>query len=153
MSLDLLFRANHGFTSKLIEYFGGGGYSHVDIVWPDGRLFGARTDFPVNGKSGVQFRAANYETPPRSTLISISASLGEQARGLEWAKSQEGLPYDRLAIVAFGTGRNWRTEDAWFCSELAVRFLEVALNFKLPISPNKITPGTCACIAGALAKT
>lgn len=152
MSLDLLFRANRGFTSWAIEYFGGGEYSHVDIIWPDGRLFGARSDVIGGVPAGVQFRPADYEIAPKTTRISVLCTLAQEQRGLAWAKSQEGLPYDKLAIVAFGTGRDWRTENAWFCSELATRFLEVALGFDLPISPNKITPGTCACIAGALSR-
>jgi uncharacterized protein YycO len=152
MSLSLLFRANRGFSSWAIEFFGAGGYSHVDIIWPDGRLFGARTDHPVNGKTGVQFRPADYEIAPKTTRISVPCTLAQEQMGLEWAKQQEGLPYDRLAIIAFGTGRDWRTEDAWFCSELATRFLEIALGFELPIPISKITPGTCACIAGALSK-
>ena len=152
MSLNLLFRANTGLSSDAIELFGGGVYSHVDIVWPDGRLFGARSDVIGNVPAGVQFRPANYMSSPLLTPISIPCTPGEALKGLTWAKSQEGLPYDKLAILAFGIGRNWRTENAWFCSELVSRMLEIALDFTLPLLVNKITPGTCACIAGALCR-
>jgi uncharacterized protein YycO len=153
MSLNLLFRANTGLSSDAIELFGGGIYSHVDIVWPDGRLYGARSDVIGGVPSGVQFRPANYMVSPLVTPISIPCSPGEEAKGLAWALTQKGKPYDKLGIVAFGLGRNWRTEGAWWCSELVARMLEIAFNFECVISMNKVTPGGAAIMACSLAAT
>jgi hypothetical protein len=154
--LELQYVANDALSSRAIELFGGGSYSHVDIVWPDGRLFGARSDIitvgPMAYPAGVQFRPPGYEKWRKVTRIQIPCSLAQKQRGLQWARAQEGQPYDKLAIIAFGFGRNWRTENAWFCSELATRMLEIAFDFELVLTPNKITPGTSACVAGALAR-
>jgi len=153
MSLNLLFRSSHALSSEAIEIFDASIYSHVDIVWPDGRLFGARSDVIGGVPAGVQFRPANYDPTSVTKLITVPCEPGKAAKGMSWALSQKGLPYDPLAIVAFGLGRNWRTENAWFCSELATRMLEVAFAYELPIIMSKITPGTCACVAGSLGRT
>ena len=151
--LELQYVANDGLSSRAIELFGGGGYSHVDIVWPDGRLFGARSDLITSGAltypRGVQFRPTAYEKWRRVTRVQIPCTLAQKQRGLEWAMKQEGLPYDRLAILAFAFGRNWRTEDAWICSEMVHRFIEIAFGFETVILANKVTPGTSCAVASA----
>ncbi|HEX5461871.1 MAG TPA: hypothetical protein VFX20_18045 [Steroidobacteraceae bacterium] len=143
--------------SRLIGFFGGGFFSHVDIVWPDGRLFGARSDHirrmadrtRCDLKPGVRFRPQGYERWSRVVRIRVPCSTEQKRRAMAWALEQEYKPYDKLAIVAFAIDRSWRTEGAWFCSELATRYLEVAFDFTLPLTPNKIPPGTFACTAGA----
>lgn len=153
--LELQYVAAPGLESEAIELFGGI-YSHVDIVWPDGRLYGARSNVitvaGVKYPAGVQFRPPGYEKWDKVTRIQIPCTLEQKTRGLEWALTQKGLPYDKLAIVAFGFGRNWRTEDAWFCSEFATRYEEISFDIELPLTPNKITPGASACISGALSQ-
>lgn len=142
-----------GLGSAAIGYFSGSLYSHVDIVWPDGRLFGARSDeHVVNGAlypKGVQFRPQGYERWSKITRISVPCTNEEKQRGLAWALKQEGDPYDWRAIVAFAVDRDWRQEGQWFCSEFATRFLEVAQDFEVLITDNKIPPGTFGCIASA----
>ena len=57
-------------------------------------------------------------------------------RALEWALQQEGLPYDKRAILGFASGRDWRTEDAWFCSEARQPGnVEVAFGFHAGAAP------------------
>lgn len=150
--------AANALSSRAIEYFGGGGLSHVDIVWPGGRLFGARSEWiTVRGLDyppGVQFRPPDYlkysgETFSRIVRIYVPCTLEERARGLTWLLKQENARYDKRAILGFATGRDWRTEGEWFCSELATRYLEVAQDFTVASTTNKIPPGTFACIATA----
>lgn len=142
-----------GLGSRAIGYFSGSYYSHVDIVWPDGRLYGARSDtHEVAGvlyPAGVQFRPQGYERWSKVTRLAVPCTPAQKQRGLDWALKQERDPYDWFAIVAFAIDRDWRTEGAWFCSELATRYLEVAQDFELLITPNKIPPGTFGCIASA----
>jgi hypothetical protein len=68
-----------------------------------------------------------------------------------FAMAQVGKPYDNTAIEAFVFGRDWRQDDAWFCSELAAACLEQANAFshKLATPVNKIDP----CMLFALAST
>jgi hypothetical protein len=146
-----------GWSSSLILLAGGGtialGFSHVDIVLPDGSLFGARTDFPVNGKVGVQRRPAGYgaATWIRRELFELAATPEQEKRGYDFLLAQEGKPYDQLAIVAFFTDRDWRDDDAWFCDELYLRFLEVAgVCPPLYLPANRMNPTGAANIASAL---
>jgi hypothetical protein len=143
--------------SNLIGYFGGGDFSHVDIVWPDGRLLGARSDHirrmanrtRCNLPRGVQFRPDGYERWSRVVRVRVPCTVPEKARAMAWALKQEGKPYDVLAILAFAIGRDWRTEGEWFCSEFATRYIEIAQGFELPLMPNKVTPGTLGCVAAS----
>lgn len=150
-SLQFQLVAGAGISSRAIGYFGGGFYSHVDIVWPDGRLFGARSDvIKVNGltyPAGAQFRPQNYEVWRARTRIDIPCTFMQRNRALEWALHQEGKPYDKRAILGFASGRDWRTEGEWFCSEMASRYIEVGFRFKLALTDSKINPGTFACVA------
>ena len=146
-----------GWSSTLILLAGGGttalGFSHVDIVLPSGELFGARTDFPVNGKTGVQRRQPGYgdATWIRRETFELKATPAQEKRGYDFLLAQEGKPYDELAIAAFFTDRDWREDDAWFCDELYLRFLEVAgVCPPLYLPANRVNPTGAANIASAL---
>lgn len=140
-----------GLSSRAIGWFGGGFYTHVDIVWPDGRLFGARSEtMVVNGLTydeGVQFRPQGYAKWCKVTRIDVPCNLNQRNRALEWALRQEWKHYDRRAILGLAVGRDWRDENQWFCSELASRYLEVAFDFRLALHPNKVNPGGFAIAA------
>jgi len=151
------FVQNAAASSRLIEWFGGGGFSHVDAVLPNGALLGARSDAIGGQDPGVRIRPPGYEAWPR-LIIMRKEVPASQARAWErFLAAQVGAPYDKRGIWDFVTGgnltdsgRDWRDPSAWFCSELWVRSLEVAGVIPLlPLSPNRITPGTAACIAGA----
>lgn len=157
MSLNAQFVLARGFTSTLILLAGAGtqslGFSHVDIILPDGTLFGARTDYPINGKTGVQRRPPGYGAKDwiRRVVFSLPATPDQERKGYDFLLAQEGKPYDKLAILAFFTDRDWRDENAWFCDELYLRFLETAgacPSLYLPAS--RINPTGAANIASAL---
>lgn len=44
----------------------------------------------------------------------------------QWALTQVGKPYDWRAILGMAADRNWREDDAWFCSELVAMAFEQA---------------------------
>lgn len=150
-SVRLSFVAARAFSSRLIEWFGGGGFSHVDAMLPDGRLLGARSDVIGVIPPGVQIRSADYEKWPKRLLLEIPCTVEQSKDFHGFLQGECGKPYDRLAIVGFAINRNWRDEDSWFCSELVTRALEVAgICPDLRLTPNRITPGACALIACAL---
>lgn len=148
-AVELSFVANAGLTSRAIEFFGAGGFSHVDNIVPLG-LLGARSD-RVGGKGpGVQIRPDPYEKWPRRVIMSLECTLEQRSAWIDFLESQIGKPYDKLAIVGFMIGRNWREEDAWFCSELSAKALEASGIFPhLELTPNKITPGALALAVSA----
>lgn len=146
-----------GFSSALIQMFGGGtstlGFSHVDVVLPTGELFGARTDFPINGKTGVQRRQAGYGNASwiRRTVFTLSSTPAQEAAFYAFLLAQEGKPYDKTAIVAFAAARDWRADDSWFCDELAAAATESAgICPELYLPANKLTPTGWAVVLSAL---
>lgn len=153
--LELLFRRGVSWSSLALGWFGGDYWSHVDIVWPDGRLLGARSDLievgDVTYPSGFQLRPNPYERVRDETRISIPCTAAELARANAWAYTQIGSPYDWRAIFAFALDRNWREEGDWFCSEAGARYIEMGLGIKLPVSDNKVPPGKLFAVAGAIA--
>lgn len=144
MSVTLQFSAGNDFESNLIKWFGGGpAYSHVDIVLPDGNLLGARSDKCGDIPPGVQIRPSDYLAGQSTFQIKVPSYHEDHEKEFyAFLAEQVGKPYDALAIAAFVVGRNWRCNDAWFCSELAAAALEYSrLIFPLAAPANKVTPG------------
>lgn len=152
MYLTHQFVLAHGWSSSLIVLAGGGtdklGFSHVDIVWPDGRLFGARDDkvLTKDGKTigpGVHFRPPEYGDKVwiRKVQIRIAVTDSQARAFYDFLLKQENKPYDQLAILAFLVERDWRQDSAWFCDELGLAALETANIIPAAYLPmNKFTP-------------
>lgn len=159
--LDISHVGGSGWSSKCIEWFGAGGFSHVDIVVPDwycdenklprGSLLGARSDRIGGQPAGVYIRPPDYEAWPKRLVLRVPCTTEQAEKAFRWAARQIRSPYDRFGLVSsFILGRDWREEGAWWCSELAVRMLEVGgIIPVLPVSFWKITPGDCALVCGA----
>jgi hypothetical protein len=140
MAIVLQFVQGTGFGAALIKFYDHGLYSHVDSVLPDGTLLGARDDEVGGMPSGVQ----------RITLPCTDAQADAY---YAFVRSQIGKAYDETAIVAFAVGRDWRTPDCWFCSELCAAGLE-ASGFVFPLSSpaNKVAPDDLLMVVSALVK-
>lgn len=105
------FSAEHTLASVLTRWFTHSAFSHVDLVLPDGRLLGARP------AGGVQIRPPDYARFYRVLQLLMRTPLA--ARHYRYALSQVGKPYDWRAVIGFLLpSRDWRDENAWFCSEL-----------------------------------
>lgn len=129
-------------SSSLIRLFEHGWCSHVDVVLPEGKLLGARSDVIGGAPAGVQIRRPAYENWSRTELVQLLATPKMEARFYGFLNAQIGKPYDKTAIVAFALNRNWREDDSWFCSELVAAALEACGWFPQPLANvvNKITP-------------
>lgn len=160
------FRRGVGWQSDLISQLTGY-FTHIDCVFPDGTFWGARSDrIPYKGtrlKAGVQGRPADYEVCPHLTVFDIACTTLQRESVYAFFKSQEDKPYDWLAIVKnFGLGRNWRTPDHWFCSELGAGagesadlwgLVDVAGGRKLFVPDNGVSPGMLAMLVSGLTGT
>jgi len=134
-----------GFTSKAVAWFGGGVFSHVDAVLSDGSLLGARLD------GGVSVRPPYYDHWSRRVVFSLPTTAQQDEQWRNFLVDQLGKPYDKTAIWGFATGRDWREDDSWFCSELAAAALEMAGGCPVLYTPaNKITPSGLATVLSAL---
>jgi len=152
MKIRFRFARGPAWTSRLIEWFGGGLYSHVDVFLANGMLIGARSDFiPKGTPAGVQIRPPDYLKGQASKILSLEVSSAEAGSFYSFLLLQKGKPYDRIAILGFATGRDWRSKDSWFCSELVAAALEEAgIAPHLAFTPNKISPNGLALILSAL---
>jgi hypothetical protein len=135
-------------SSKGIEWFGGGGWSHIDIMLDDGYYFGARSDELAGCDAGVQVRPPWYLDEAKvetQWIIEIPCTAEEHRKWYEFLEKQEGKPYDSRAIWGFVFGRDWREDDSWFCSELATAVGEYSgILARLQARVSKVNPGFCA---------
>lgn len=150
-SIVMQFSGNSSISSRLIQWFGKGKYSHVDSVLVDGTLLGARSTSIAGYSSGVQIRDANYQKKSKLKRVSIPCTEKQQKLYYDFVLSQVGKPYDRIAIIAFITGSTWSEEDSWFCSELNTAALQYCGWLKpLSVPPSKIDPDDLLLLLSAL---
>jgi hypothetical protein len=108
-----------GVSSSLIGWFGGGGYSHIDVITPKGMLRGARSDV-IGGahKPGYFDRTPDYDDWVRQTVFTLSTTPDQEKKYWDFSNAQLGKPYDKRGILGFATGnRDWHDASEWFCSE------------------------------------
>jgi hypothetical protein len=149
--ITLRFIRGRGLLSALIAWFGGGEYSHVDYLMPDGTWLGARSDRIGGAPPGVQIRPADYVKPVSSLTLSLQTTPEQDRDHYAFLYSQEGKPYDKWAIFGFIAGRNWRNPGAWICSELQCAAAESAdIMQPLVLTANRITPNDLALVWSAL---
>lgn len=149
--IRLRFVLGKGRASRLIAIFSAGHLSHVDVKMPNGRLLGARSD-NVGGGDGVLERPDPYEKVSKIVYFEITATADQEAIFFAFLHAQLGKPYDHLAIIGFIWNRNWRDDDAWYCSEVVAAALEEAgvLVKTLYLPFNKITPVMLATLVSEL---
>lgn len=151
-NIVLQFSGNSSLTSRVIQWFGKGEYSHVDSVLVDGSLLGARSATMSGFPSGVQIRSADYQNGYKLKRVSLSCTAEQQAAYYGFVMSQVGKSYDKAAIVAFVTGSNKSDSDSWFCSELVAAALQHCGWLKPLIAPpSKIDPDALLLVLSAIA--
>ena len=151
MSVTLQLSRMADIVSDLIADFTRAWPSHVDIVMPSGMLLGARSDVCMGVPAGVQFRPDGYAPFTKVERISLPATYAQALTFHVFVSDQAGKPYDKIGIVGLAVGRNWRSPDKWFCSELAMAALEYAGIISPITSPvNFISPRDVLMVAEAM---
>lgn len=92
--------------------------AHVGFLLADGRVLDA-TPGP-----GVSVRHADDSGEVRYFRVGLPQPALQAA--LRYAAGQLGQPYDWRGALGIGFRRDWRTEGAWFCSELVAAAFERA---------------------------
>ena len=154
--VTLQFCAFRSIFGALIPWFTQGVVGHVDAVLGDGSLLGAQHQDGLGGQpAGVRVRPASYIAESGGldvVRVTIPAGADQVAAFEAFLHAQLGKPYDTRAIEAFVLGRDWRTPDAWFCSELQAAALEHAgIVRPLAAAENKVTPAALLLVCSALA--
>lgn len=130
-------------------------FSHVDIIEPGKGLWGVSgKDKRIGDAGGVLLRPFNawpYLYPPKIAKIQTEQVVIDKV--FDFCRANRGKPFDSQSLYHFlrdraglpSVGRDWRDPDKWFCSEFALRALEVAGLFpwqlitpKDTVSPNDL---------------
>lgn len=143
-----------GLASRLIGWFGGGGYSHIDTITRAGNLRGARSDTWGSVPAGFFDRPMDYALSDwiKITVFTLNVTPTQEERYWEFSDNQLGKPYDTRGILGFATGnRNWYNPSDWFCSEEVCANAEYAGIFPpMYEGANRVDPGDVAFILCAL---
>ena len=150
-TVRIQFVLGFGVSSAVIALVGASHFSHCDCVLKSGELLGSRSDVVGHTEPGVQVRPAFYVPWKDRAVLSLKVTPSQEKKFLEFLHSQIGRPYDSTAIWGFAAGRDWRSPDSWFCSELQMAALEAAGIVPALYTPvNKIYPSTLCTVLSAL---
>jgi uncharacterized protein YycO len=149
--INLQFAESTSIGGRIIEWYDHGRFAHVDVVYPNGDLIGARDDVVAGIPSGVQVRPSTYLGDSKVFKVEIITSDNLAGKFYDFISAQIGKPYDESAIAGFVAGRNWYRTGEWFCSELVAAGL-VSSGYLLPLSApaNKIAPDDLLLVLSGL---
>lgn len=149
----------YGFGSKVIAFFGAGGYSHIDVESPAGYLRGARSDKIGHVLPGYRDRPQNYETWAKVTRYTLDVADEQYAKYWQFSDAHLGDPYDERGLfMAFLFGHKHKLRDPrnkWvgWCSQEVARNGEFSGLWVIPPQKTNIEPGDCAMLlTGAWAR-
>ena len=155
--ITLGFVRGPGPLSNLIEWFGGGYYSHVTALWCERTnvVIDSRVNRVMGVPPGVQMRPLVYLKGSRIDWLCVPSTSKQMKAFREALYSQVGKPYDKLGVLNFVMGRirdrNFRNTSRWFCDDLIVWALEESgICPRLILPPPRITPGGAAIVSSAL---
>jgi len=140
-----------GFSSRVIEYFGAGFYSHIDVLTPGGLLRGARSDTILGVPPGYMDRPYNYEKWDAQTQYTVVVTDAQYTAYWAYSDKQLGKPYDKRGLIStFVLGQSWRDDGQWWCSEEVAMNLEQAKIVQIPPEVTAVEPGDCAFLFAGL---
>jgi uncharacterized protein YycO len=117
-------------------------------------LLGARAA-PVDGiPEGVQIRPFDYLSFSATEIVTIETTPEIATAFWNFLMDQVGKPYDESAYASFILDRDWRKDNAWCCTELIARAMEVSglLKYPLMFSLNRIAPTDLILVLSVLTK-
>lgn len=134
--MELIFGARPRPGSLLIRLATFSAWSHVGIVYPNGRVLEAC--LPRVRVTTLEAFKLHYPTWATATLT----CLDDQA-ALDWAMAQVGKLYDLGGLLAIPfQQRNWQSDGRWFCSEIPVAAANVGgTPWFVDSERHRITPG------------
>ncbi len=142
MALSLVFRkAKYGrWLDKVIDLFTGRlGYSHVELVFSDGKAFSASPQDMGTRFAVIDFKKGEWD------WVSAPVSEEEEAIIRAFCERQDGKGYDWLGAIGVVLPVS-EEKSRWFCTEVIMRaFQEVAI--MSPLKPHKFSPNSFSVIA------
>jgi uncharacterized protein YycO len=135
-SLKIIYSRQHSLASLFIRISSWWGpWSHCGIV--DG-------DYVIESRAlegGVVKNTLSHVLEKSSNHQIVEVYCPNPEKGLEWARSTIGKPYDWGGIFAiFFRKRQWQNKDKWYCSEHVEQTLIAAGKFRFRDGLNGISP-------------
>jgi hypothetical protein len=141
-----------GASSKIIAWWGAGGFSHIDVVTPRDHLRGARSDVIKGIPAGYRDRPQNYERWAKQVRFTLEVTNEQYVKYWQFSDAHLGDPYDERGLfMAFLLGHRHKLRDPrnkWvgWCSQEVARNGEYAGIWTIPPQKTNIEPGDCAMI-------
>jgi hypothetical protein len=132
----IAFRKPTSKWTKIVSWWDGSPYSHVEFVFSDGRCFSSRPGEGV-GYKNIDIGDGTYDTVQIDRYVFPNA----EERIRKFADLACGRLYDWPGILAFGIGRGEGNPAAWYCSEIVLAMLHIGgILVDLPLV--RVSPGT-----------
>jgi len=118
-TVRVIFSRRHHIGSLALRTFLWSAWSHCGIIAGD------QVIEAVFGKGVVITPLKDFQKQASKwTIIRIPAA--NPAAVTDWAKKQEGQPYDTSGVLGIAMRRAWQDSAAWFCSELVAAAFHAA---------------------------
>jgi uncharacterized protein YycO len=137
LNIIIRFITESDFVSAAIREVTFSEFSHVEIGTPEGTWIGA------HASGGVEERAADYCIPTFERRYAIPVTQEQYDKGMAYARSQVGTPYDFRDILGLLFHHDLSTHGHLICSWFVFDFfleMDMQVLNVLPMHGNKIDP-------------
>jgi uncharacterized protein YycO len=110
--MRFIFTAQATALSSLIQAFEGSQFSHVAAVLPGDRVI------ETTWSNGVRERGLSSLQEDALRYAMFEIALHDEVAAETFLREQIGKPYDKMALLGIGFGRDWQNDNAWYCSEM-----------------------------------
>ncbi|MEW4983088.1 MAG: hypothetical protein AB1Y26_07635 [Cycloclasticus sp.] len=136
--MRLAFYKGKSLSSRLIRRKTRGKYSHVGIIFSDGRILEAW--FSTNSVRWIDNLSDGHTEGTEVDIFEINGQVDEAA-GLKFALKQVGMPYGHMKIIRFMTYTNRGNPFNWICSEIALALVRTAgVSLLARVEAYKVSP-------------
>lgn len=125
----------HTVGSLLIRAGTASVWSHCGLLTPDDTVIDSTFKTGVR-EIGFEAWKAQYSYWRALEICKVP----DPQRGIAWARTQIGKPYDWKWLLSFPFRRNWEDEDAWGCSEFLEYILVESRRRRFRSFVHRITP-------------
>lgn len=114
-------------------FSGGGGFSHVELLFSNGESFSSTARDPsvdLSGRvkpDGTRFKFIDYtKHPDRWRLLTLAATDDSEESIRQWCLKTLDARYDFWGVARFVMPFLGQSTDKYFCSEVVTEALQVA---------------------------
>lgn len=123
---------------KVIKWFTGGNFSHVEILFKDGICFSSSTR---DKGIGCRFKQIDMDDG-KWGIIDVEVPDESEEAVRDWCTTQLACKYDFIGIIGFAITpfrNSMQSDKRWYCSEIVAEGLRRG-NTKYDNIPKRINP-------------